>query len=164
MLQKILAILLLGLVIASPCLAEALKIGEEPPDLVLPGLYSGKDFTLSSTYSRPTVLTFFASWSKSCQEQLEFLNDLAASNNVDVVAVSFDRSGKKLKEYVTENKLSNIYVLRDKKLTSISKYAILIIPTAFLIDEGGILAQMYVDFDGNIEKSLQKDLASLLKK
>ena len=81
-----------------------------------------------------------------------------------MVAVSFDRSGKKLKEYVAENKLSNIYVLRDKKLTSISKYAILIIPTAFLIDTGGTLAQTYVDFDKNVEKSLQKDLALLLKK
>jgi len=164
MLQKILAILLLGLVIVSPCLAEALKIGEEPPDLVLPGLYSGKEFTLSSTYSRPTILTFFASWSRSCQNQLEFLNDLAANNNIDVVAVSFDRSEKKLKEYIAENKLSNIYVLRDKKLTSISKYAVLIIPTAFLIDKGGTLEQMYVDFDKNVEKSLEKDLAALLKK
>lgn len=161
--QKFLAILLLGLVIASPCLAEAPKIGEVSPNLSLPGLHSGKTFTLSNTYGKPTVLTFFASWSKSCQKQLEFLNNLAKDNKIDVVAVSFDRSAKKLKEFVNEKGLSNIYVLRDKKLTSIGKYAILIIPTAFLIDKNGILKNMYVDFDENVKKSIEKDLARLAK-
>jgi peroxiredoxin len=44
--------------------------------------------------------------------------------------------------------------LIDKKLSSLNKYAILIIPTTFLINREGQIEKVLVDYDDNVKTAI----------
>jgi len=45
--------------------------------------------------------------------------------------------------------------LIDKKLATLNKYAILIIPTTITMGKDGKIKSIFVDYDDNVKKSLQ---------
>ncbi len=147
-------------VIAKP----TLKIGSSAPSFKLPTL-SGKTVDLDwSLGNRVIVLSFFASWSKSCQAEAAFLNDLSAKynyNDVKIIGVSYDRKSEALSKYVAENKI-RYTIVHDKKLKTLKNFRILIIPTLFIIDQEGKIKNIYVDFDKNVAKAVSQDVAKLL--
>jgi len=139
----------------TPCIAAELpSIGDPPPALTLPTL-AGKTLELSDFSGKNTILTFFASWSKSCQEELANLQGLADlySPTLEVIAISFDKKSKALTEFVENNKYDLTFLI-DKKLTSLNKYAILIIPTTFCINREGKIEKIFVDYDDNVKQAL----------
>ena len=142
-----------------------LKIGSTAPSFKLPTL-SGKTVDLDwSLGNRVIVLSFFASWSKSCQAEAAFMNDLAAKysyNDVKIIGVSYDRKSEALSDYVAENKPSYT-IVHDKKLRTLKDFRILIIPTLFVIDQAGKIRNIYVDFDKNVEQAVREDLKKLTK-
>ena len=142
-----------------------LKIGSIAPSFKLPTL-SGKTVDLDwSLGKRAVVLSFFASWSNSCQAVADFLNDLATKysyNDVKIIGVSYDRRSEALQDYVTENKI-RYTIVHDKKLKTLKDFRILIIPTLFVIDQEGKIRNIYVDFDRNVEQAVREDLKKLTK-
>lgn len=137
----------------------ALDSSYELPTLKLPDL-NNKTISLDNYLGKKTiVLSFFASWSKSCQEELEFLKTLAKQKDVEVLAISFDKKISTIKKYADENNL-NFTILYDKKLTSIKDFKILIIPTLLVIDKSGNITGTYIDFDKNVQQALEKLLIS----
>lgn len=150
---------------AFPSLAKsALTSGSPSPTFSLKDL-DGKTTALED-YLREKVLilSFFASWSKSCQEEMLFLKELDAkdkNNRVNIIAVSFDRKLEKLSSFINENNIG-FKVLHDKKLRTLKDFRILIIPTLFVIDREGNIHSVYVDFDRNVEKAVANDIQKLL--
>lgn len=139
----------------NPCIAAELPaIGEAPPALTLPSL-SGKSVELSDFYGRPTILTFFTSWSNTCKQELTDLQELYASfaPSLEVVAISLDRRSKTLQDFLDKNDFSFDFLI-DKKLSSLNKYAILIIPTTFLINREGKVEKILVDYDENVKTAI----------
>jgi len=144
-----------ALLAATPCIAAELpSLGDAPPAITLPNL-SGKTIELTDFSGKNTIITFFASWSKSCQAELinlqELKDELGAS--LEVYAISFDKRSKALAEYTEKNNLSLNFLI-DKKLTSLNKYAILIIPTTFCINPEGKIDRIFVDYDENVKQAL----------
>ncbi|KAF0133726.1 MAG: alkyl hydroperoxide reductase/thiol specific antioxidant/Mal allergen, partial [Candidatus Saganbacteria bacterium] len=115
----------------------------------------GKKLDLSSFSNKPVIVTFFASWSKACQDQLLYLSSYANSQDLKIVGVSFDNKIKDLKKYLESEKVSFDIVL-DKKLKMLEKYAILVIPTTFAIGKDGKIKEVFVDYDENIKNSIDK--------
>ena len=154
--------LLTGLVCCSLVAAEtAPKIGSAAPALELAAL-GGKTVRLQNYQgSKKVILTFFASWSKSCQAELKDLQVLYANNKVslEVVAVSFDKKVKDLKNFVAKNNTS-FPILHDKKLSSVDTFQILIIPTTFCLNRAGVIEKIFVDYDDNVKKALAEWLKS----
>jgi len=162
MFRKILLFLVIAL-IAVPAFAKpVLKVGSPPPPFSLKNL-SGKTIKLKSYLgSKPIILSFFASWSKSCKKEISFLQDLSSKHkNLKVIGVSFDRKSNDLKNYVSANKIS-FEILHDSKLKTLRDYRILIIPTLFVIDKSGKVKSIYVDFDKNVEKAVATEIKKLL--
>jgi peroxiredoxin len=157
-----LAILMAGLVFCLTATAEpAPLIGSVAPDLSLPAV-NGRAVNLQDYRGgKKVILTFFTSWSKSCQEELSALNDLYRSNKsgLEIIAVSFDKKSKELKNYLTKADLP-FPVLQDKKLSAIDTYQIVIIPTTFCLNTEGVIEKVFVDYDDNINKALAEWLAS----
>jgi peroxiredoxin len=153
-----LAILMAGLVFCLTANAEpAPLIGTAAPDLSLTAV-NGHVVNLQDYLgSKKIILVFFTSWSKSCQGELDALNELYRSNkaNLEVVAVSFDKKSQDLKSYLTQANLA-FPVLQDKKLASIDPYQIVIIPTTFCLDRDGTIAKVFVDYDDNVKKALEE--------
>ncbi|MFA4906042.1 MAG: TlpA disulfide reductase family protein [Candidatus Margulisiibacteriota bacterium] len=150
-------VLLVAMIAAAinPCIAAELpSIGEPPPALALPNL-AGKPVEISDHSGRPTILTFFTSWSDTCKQELSdlqsFYKGLAPS--LEVVAISLDRKSKTLQEFLDKNEYSFKFLI-DKKLSSLNKYAILIIPTTFLIDREGNIEKILVDYDDNVKTAI----------
>lgn len=81
----------------------------------------------------------------------ELKDQLGAS--LEVYAISFDKKSKVLAEYVEKNDLSLNFLI-DKKLTSLSQYAVLIIPTTICINPEGKIDRIFVDYDENVKTAI----------
>ena len=130
-------------------------IGAAAPDLNLPAT-GGKSVELQALRGKKLVLAFFTSWNRSGQAELAALNDLFQTDRarLAVVAVSFDKKTKELKDYLAAAGLL-FPVLQDKKLTSIDSYRITVIPTTFCINQDGVIEKAFVDYDDNVQKALE---------
>ena len=165
MLRKALFIFFAVLIGFSALAAPTLKIGSPPPSFTLNDL-NGSSTSLDTYLSRQVVvLGFFASWSKSCQEEVAFLNGLAKNyraKNLKVVGISYDRKATDLKQFISTNKI-NFTILHDKKLKTLRDFRILILPTLYVIDQQGNIKNVYVDFDKNVAAAVTQDIKNLLK-
>ena len=140
---------------AFPCVAaDVPAAGDLLPDITLPDL-DGKTVNISEFTGKPLIIAFFASWSKSCQNELLALQELKTQfgSSLEVVAISFDKTAKSLKEYLSSEKFT-FNILIDKKLVSLNKFAVLIIPTTFLVGADGKIRSILVDYDDNVKKAL----------
>jgi peroxiredoxin len=153
--KRLVFLVAMVILLTTPCIAAELpSIGEPPPALTLPNL-SGKVVELSNFSGRPTILTFFTSWSDTCKRELSDLNVLyrGFSPTLEVVAISLDRKSKTLQEFLANNDYSFKFLI-DKKLSSLNKYTILIIPTTFLINREGQIEKILVDYDDNVKTAI----------
>lgn len=153
------------LVFAAAALAQpVLKVGVPPPLFSLQNL-DGKTVSLNSYLAnRVIILSFFASWSKSCQQEILFLQELATrykQENLKIIGISYDRKLAELKGFVSNNNLC-IDILPDTKLKTLKDFRILILPTLFVIDKSGNIHNIYVDFDENVKEAVSKEIAQLL--
>lgn len=153
--KRLLLIAALTALMIGPSIAADLPaLGDSPPALALPSL-DGKLIDISQYYGKPLIVTFFASWSKSCQDEIKTLQEMKDryGSTLEVVAISFDKKSKTLSEFVEANKLK-LNFLVDKKLLSLNQYAILIIPTTFCINPAGKIDKILVDYDDNVKQAL----------
>jgi len=153
--KRLVFLVAMVILLTTPCIAAELpSIGESPPALTLPNL-SGKSVELSNFSGRPTILTFFTSWSDTCKRELSDLQELYTSfaPSLEVIAISLDRKSKTLQEFLANNEYSFKFLI-DKKLSSLNKYAILIIPTTFLINREGRIEKILVDYDDNVKTAI----------
>ncbi|MGB9613156.1 MAG: TlpA family protein disulfide reductase, partial [Candidatus Margulisiibacteriota bacterium] len=125
----------------------------EAPPLSLPDL-AGKIFEIKKI-QKPVILFFFASWSKSCQSELQDLQELFRDHQkIEIIGVALDRKIKPLKEFLNENHIS-FTILHDKKLLTLDRYQVVIIPTTFCLDQNGYLEKIFVDYDQNVKVALK---------
>jgi peroxiredoxin len=164
MLRKAILILLVLLVGMSASAKPAIKAGAPPPNFELSNL-QGETVELEAYLNKNIiVLSFFTSWSRSCVQEIDFLQELFdqhKTRNVKIIGVSFDRKLTDLKSFVHENGIK-FEILHDKKLKTLKDYRILIIPTLFLIDINGNIKNIYVDFDKNVKEAVAKEIQKLL--
>jgi len=165
MIRKALIILIIAL-FSFPALATStLKIGSPPPTFTLLNL-KGETVSLDPDLGNNVIiLSFFASWSKSCQQEIFFLNDLNQkykNRKIEIFGISFDRKLEELKSFVNENHVQ-FEILPDRKLKTLKDYRILIIPTLFVIDQEGDIRSIYIDFDENVEEALAQEIQKLLE-
>lgn len=154
MLLKKFVWLLVFAALASSTLAEpVVKLGDTAPAIKLQNI-RGETVTLDpSAGNKPTLICFFASWSKPCQEEMAFLQTLKAN----IYGISFDRKLKDLKEYIAAANI-NFEILHDAKLKSIKDYGVIILPSLFVIDREGKITNVYVDFDDNVKEAVTNEL------
>lgn len=143
--------------LATPVLA---KPAFELPDL------AGKTIFLKEYLGKEVViLSFFTSWSKSCQKEIDFLKETSKQykdKNLEIIGISFDRKLEDLKEFVAKNEI-DFGILHDKRLKTLKDFRIIIIPTLLIIDKEGNITNTYVDFDENVREAVSKEIEKILK-
>jgi peroxiredoxin len=151
---------LLFTLIINPTLAETVvKPGDTAPVIKLQNT-RGENVTIDpAAGNKPTLICFFASWSNPCQEELAFLQSLA-EEKINIYGISFDRKLKDLKEYLAGVKI-DFDVLHDAKLKTIKDYGVIILPSLFVVDRGGKITNIYVDFDENVKEAVSNELKTL---
>lgn len=164
MFRKIIILLFVILLGTATLAKPVLKIGSPSPSFEATNL-EGKTVSLNDYLGKNViVLSFFASWSKSCQKEIIFLQDLYKEyekKEVKIIGISFDRALNKLKSFIHENKIE-FEIVHDKKLSTLKDFRILILPTLFVIDREGNIQSIYVDFDKNVRQTVSKEIPKLL--
>ncbi len=119
--------------------AQKMNPGTIVPDFSLNDL-NGDPVVLSQILKKQNLLFFWASWCPHCKKMLPGIKSWAAQKNKDdleVIAVSLDRSGKAWKEAVSRAGFEGFYNLSDLKAWDgevAEDYNVYATPTMFLID------------------------------
>ena len=132
------------------------------PSLELNDFLTGRPVSLASqTAGQPVVLLFLTSWSKNGQTALDELSQLRRQKkgSFALVAVFYDKKSGELKEFLSGKKI-DFPVLLDRKLSSVNRFQILILPTIYCLDKGGTIRNIFVDYDDNVKKALSDWLSS----
>ncbi|OGC36295.1 hypothetical protein A2311_01365 [candidate division WOR-1 bacterium RIFOXYB2_FULL_48_7] len=148
--KRILFILILACSLAGVVLAEELAANFSLPAL------DGKKVTLNDFLGKkPVIVTFFASWSDPCKKALKGLQEIQISHEatVKIIAVSYDKKAKELKEFLAAADLP-FAVVSDKKLSTADDYKILVLPTTYCINRDGKIDKVLVDYDANVKNSI----------
>lgn len=162
----VLILCLLGLFLSvAATAAEPLREGCLIPVLKLPDLENKTVDLTARLGSKPVIILFYASWSKSCTDELKFLNNLYKSykDDLEIWAVSFDNKVSEAQGLVNEEKIT-VPVLSDKNGKCLDKFQILIIPKLFILDKSGYIVKIFDDFDENIEKLIDREIKKLVAK
>lgn len=131
------------------------------PEIRLPDL-SGRRVSLSDFKGQVVLLDFWATWCQPCLEELPELKALHAAfqaRGFTVMGVSLDVLGAQaVGPFVRENQVPYPILLSGG--TPPANYALMGLPTAFLIDRQGRLARRYLGPKTFAE--LAKDVEKLL--
>ncbi|MFA6549022.1 MAG: TlpA disulfide reductase family protein [Candidatus Margulisiibacteriota bacterium] len=152
--------LMAAVLMICPALAEpVVKSGDSAPAIKLQNT-RGETVTINpSSGNKVTLLCFFTSWSKPCQEEMAFLQTLTGEK-VTIYGVSFDRKLKDLKEYLAAGKI-DFEIVHDAKLKTIKDFGVIILPSLFVIDRQGKITNIYIDYDENVKEAVTNELKTL---
>ena len=119
--------------------------GNMAPDFQLKDL-GGRDLTLSELRGSPVLLNFWASWCGPCKAEMPLIQavyeDKAWSERgLVILAIDIGEPVETVEKFIQENGLS-FTILLDGTMEVAKTYNIRAIPTTFLIDENGIIANI----------------------
>lgn len=125
------------------CLDTAPDIGKLAPTFELADI-NGKKTDLSDYKGKVVLINFWATWCGPCKAEMPSLNKLFLSLKNDgliVLAIAVDSSEEPVKSFL-KNKTVDFPVLMDKEQdVYFDLYAVLGLPTSFLIDRDGIIRE-----------------------
>ncbi len=124
---------------------------------------SGKTIELSKLKGKVVVVNFWATWCPPCRAEIPGFVDLYKkykNKGVEIVGISLDQNGwDAVNPFLQKNNINYPIVVGNEELSN-SYGSIEAIPTTFIIDKKGYIAEHHV---GYFEKEkLEKALKSLL--
>lgn len=137
--------------------------GQSAPEFTLPDLV-GQTRALADFRGKVVLLTFWATWCQSCQEEMPHLQRLQeeqGGKGFSVVSISVDEDGRKaVAPFVERYRLTYPVLISDNR--SMAKYSVYGLPAAFLIDARGVIVARYI---GPVDpQRLENDIVSQLDK
>lgn len=148
--------------------AFAVEEGDPAIDLVLPALQDGGEVSLDAHAGKIVYLDFWASWCPPCLVSMPIMNELrnrlqAEGIAFEVVAVNVDSDPGDGIDFLLDKPVDFV-VLSDPGGVSPAAWAIVGMPTSFLIDAGGTVVMRHQGFkrsDGSMIESEVRRLAGL---
>jgi len=151
----LLFLLAYSLILTAGADSAACTIGSPAPGLELDDLKGTTVSLQNYLQKKPVIITFFTSWSKSCQSELSDLQEIydGKSPKAEIIGVAFDKKTSELKNFIAANSLS-FPIIADKRLSLIDNFQITIIPTTICINRDGIIEKIFLDYDDNVKKAV----------
>lgn len=116
--------------------SEVPEVGRTLPDFTLKNL-DGKDVTLSDLEGKITLINFWATWCKYCDEEMPDLQKLREENDdILVLAVNVNEPKSKAEEYVRKGGY-DFEVLLDEGGKIAANYLVTGMPASYFMDEDG---------------------------
>ena len=147
-------------------IAELQKQGRRMPSFDLPSPAS-EEYGLSgdSLRGKVVLVAFFASWCRSCIEEIPLLKKLQnrfEAQDFIIIAMAVDRENKTAVKNLIEKHGINYPILLADETVKKDFGGIAILPTMFLVNRDGILLKKYT---GHIERdSLIHDIKQTLNR
>ncbi len=157
---------LIAITIQSPvgCKREAPK-EKKPlaPDFTLTSL-DGKTITLSQLRGKVVLLDFWATWCAPCRLAIPHLNDLYKAyreRGLEIIGLSLDKgSPERVRKFALNMSIQYAIIMADDDL--VKKYGISPIPTTYLIDRDGYIANKWVGFSRTLMSKIAAETERLL--
>ncbi len=139
------------------------EIGKPAPAFTLHDL-SGKKVSLADYRGKVVIVNFWASWCVPCRREMPPLQrayENLGPKGLVVLAISVDPSEAAVRSYVKTASLTFPVLLDPHKDAYFDAYGVLVLPTSFVIDRKGNIAQRLlgeVDWDSPDMKQVLSDL------
>ncbi len=128
-----------GLAVAAPEMIpeqDLELVGRSAPLFELETL-DGGSFSLEDARGSVVVLSFWASWCGPCRLELPALNRLQQERpDLKIVAVNVDRERDDAEEFLSTLEIG-LPVALDNQAKALGEYAVMSMPTMFLVDTNG---------------------------
>ncbi|ESU33976.1 hypothetical protein G3A_03480 [Bacillus sp. 17376] len=117
--------------------------GMVAPTFTLKNL-AGEEVSLNDYRGKKVMLNFWATWCPRCKEEMPAMEQFYKehSKEVEILAVNLDPQNN-VKSFVKENELT-FPILLDQVGTTQQTYAIISIPTTYIIDEQGLILKKHI--------------------
>jgi len=118
-------------------------IGEKAPEFNLKSLTDNSKVTLAGLKGKVVLLDFWASWCAPCKISMPHLDGLSKKyKNFVVIAVNVDDDKQNAIDFLKEMNL-DINAVHDSAKEVVSAYDVPEMPTAYLIDQYGVIQYMH---------------------
>jgi peroxiredoxin len=167
MMKKSLAIAVLGAVLfAGVFVAEGQAqfmffrnplLGREAPDFTLKSTQGDQVNFTEARSGKPALIFFWATWCPHCRDQVLDLAELAAEldeGGIRTFVIDVEESLDVVREYLLKNDLS-LDVLLDTEANVALEYAVMGVPTYYLVNGDGLIVSADHDFPENYLKLLE---------
>jgi peroxiredoxin len=155
---------LIGLIISATVTASlATTVGEKAPDFRLPRL-TGEEVALASFQGKVTLVNFWASWCVPCRDELPALQkiyDKYRDRPFEIVGINLDKQRKNAHTSVERYGL-NFTVLHDPNSTVIRRYQGKAMPCSYLIDQNGVIREVFNGFSTKKQARMETAIEQLL--
>jgi len=146
----------LALAACAPSPPPRMRVGTQLPEFSLPSL-TGQHVESSSLAGKPMVLNFWATWCNPCLAEIPELVELAANDELEVVAVALDQEGEKIvAPFVEKHGMNYTILLGNQEI--FERMGGFGIPYTLLLDPSHKVVDIYrgVATRAEIEESLEK--------
>jgi peroxiredoxin len=135
------------------------------PDFTLTSV-DGKTITLSQLRGKVVLLDFWATWCAPCRLAIPHLNDLYKAyrkRGLEIIGLSLDKaSAERVRKFALNMGIEYIIIMANDEL--VKKYGISPIPTTYLIDREGYIANKWVGFSQNLMSKIGAETERLISK
>ena len=169
MMRTTLGCLLLSIfVLALSTSARAkLKKGDAFPFSTLPLLQGGGTIDLAKYKGKVFIIDFWASWCEPCKVELPYLNTLAKKykgQEVVIIGVNLDEKPEEATAFLKAHPVQLPLAYDGAKKVLAEKAEIEVMPTSFIIDKKGVIAERHQAFREGDGQKIEKEVAELLRK
>jgi thiol-disulfide isomerase/thioredoxin len=158
-------ILLAALILLPMGCSKGIDTGKAAPDFLLEEI-SGTKVSLKGLKGKVVVIDFWATWCPPCLmsiPELVGLQEKYKENGLTIVGISVDDPGqvsdKDLAAFTQETRINYHVVRADERVLKdyFANDDSMAIPTMFLVDRQGMIAEKKVGFaPGSVEKAIKK--------
>lgn len=128
---------------------------------------NGKKVSLSEFKGKVVLVNFWATTCDPCKAEMPSMNNLYKTfrdHDFTVLAISIDSSEKAVKSFISEKGILFPVLLDKDKEVYFDDYAVIGLPTSFLIDRNGVIAEKFLGERDWDSPEMKNKITSLLNR
>jgi len=145
--------------------AWAIDIGTSVPSCKARLLKNNDLLDLQAYHGKVVYLDFWATWCPPCKKSMPFLNALHndfQDKGFEVIGISVDENPDDIDPFLAEFPVDFV-LAREPSGECPKKYAVIAMPSSYLIDRNGLLRAVHLGFRDTDQAEIRRQVVELLE-